>query len=125
MLFQAVVIFLPILNFFKFPVKGERSIETCFFETGIMEVYRDCRGNRDTYDILRIHVIFFPPCLKKIPAQNKLESYFALSSFSQREGSATAMESFPLKNPLKVTTMVTQQLLYKSLYITGDLFSMI
>ena len=27
MLFQAVVIFLPILNFFKFPVKGERSIE--------------------------------------------------------------------------------------------------
>ena len=26
MLFQAVVIFLPILNFFKFHVKGERSI---------------------------------------------------------------------------------------------------
>ena len=28
MLFQAVVIFLPILNFFKFHVKGERSIAT-------------------------------------------------------------------------------------------------
>ena len=27
MLFQAVVLFLPILNFFKFHVKGERSIE--------------------------------------------------------------------------------------------------
>ena len=27
MLFQAVVIFLPILNFFKFHVKGERSIK--------------------------------------------------------------------------------------------------
>ena len=26
MLFQAVVIFLPVLNFFKFHVKGERSI---------------------------------------------------------------------------------------------------
>ena len=28
MLFQAVVIFLPILNFFKFHVKGERSIKS-------------------------------------------------------------------------------------------------
>ena len=28
MLFQAVVIFLPILNFFKFHVKGERSIRS-------------------------------------------------------------------------------------------------
>ena len=31
MLFQAVVIFLPILNFFKFHVKGERSIYISLF----------------------------------------------------------------------------------------------
>ena len=33
MLFQAVVIFLPILNFFKFHVKGERSIHVSTFRT--------------------------------------------------------------------------------------------
>ena len=32
MLFQAVVIFLPILNFFKFHVKGERSINVTYFK---------------------------------------------------------------------------------------------
>ena len=39
MLFQAVVIFLPILNFFKFDVKGERSIQSHNGDFSTISIY--------------------------------------------------------------------------------------
>ena len=41
MLFQAMVIFLPILNFFKFHVKGERSIHDPYFGTILCYLYQN------------------------------------------------------------------------------------